>query len=50
LITRLKSEEQGDTDGENFVWKNLNTLQECLKKSWAASCGKDVFDLVPVDL
>ena len=31
------------------MWKNLNTLKECLQKSWSNSCGKDIFSLVNVD-
>jgi hypothetical protein len=47
-ITRLKGDDE--TDGENFVWKNLNTFEESLSKSWLTNTDKDIFELVPLNL
>jgi hypothetical protein len=49
LITRLKSDEEEDS-GNNFVWKNLNTLHDCIKSSWHSSCEKNIDDLMEVDI
>lgn len=52
LITRLKSSDEDidDLEDDSFAWKNLTTLEQCLKNCWQHHYGKDVFQLADVNI